>query len=110
MDAIPPADPSPDPNPFEPPRAAGGKPRRPAYRPLPLVGQIAGRLVVLLAGVIAFVGTCVPIGAAAFNRSDTLFGLAWLIGLAAAVLAGWGTFRLIFRSRWRRLPPDEVDR
>ena len=111
MDAIPPADPPHEPNPFKPPRTATLESRRPEYRPLPILGQIAGRLAVLLAGVIAFAGTCIPIGAAAFNRNDTLFGLAWVIGFAAATLAGSAVYGLIFQSRWRRLPPEqEADR
>ena len=114
MDALPPADPSPEPNPFEPPRVPGGRPRRVAYRAFSIVGSIFGVVAVIVAGIIAFVGTCFPIGLVAFGRGENggpgsvaLFYSAWVVGFAAALLAGFGTFRLIFRSRWRRLPADE---
>lgn len=116
MDADPPAPSTPEPNPFEPPRTPGGKPIRRAYRPVSLVGKVAGGVAVLLSGLIAFVGTCFPLGFGAFafggegNLAGFFLVMAWLIGAVVALLAAFGAFRLIFRSRQSEQTTDEVGR
>ena len=106
MDATP--SPTPEPNPYEPPHAPTPPPVR---RPMGTLAAVGGVFLVILSSVIAFVVTCVPVGVLSFvgninGKSGYLIGssVPWVVGIAAGLLAGFVTARLVFRTKRRGKP------
>ncbi len=111
MDAKPP-DPfePPKPNPYEAPSSLGVSPLGRARRKISVVGAIGGGLLVGLASVIAFVVTCVPLGAMTIvgrppQMNQPLLIGAWVVSGVAATIIGRLTYRTIFTTELRELPP-----
>lgn len=108
MDASPPAQPTPpEPNPYEPPHAPTGPPAAKRSPALSALATGTGVILVFVSSLIAFVGTCVPLGFVTLGAMDNpnargLIVLPWLVGLACGAGAGVLTFRLIFRSKRRQ--------
>jgi hypothetical protein len=68
-------------------------------------GTLAAMVVIGVSAIAAFVITCLPIGAAAFSvgrPGGILFVTAYLVGLCAALGAGYGVYRLIRRIGRRK--------
>jgi len=103
MDAAPPDPPKvPEPNPFEPPRAA--TPRKGSATAVSFLGKLAGALFVVLASSIAFVATCYPIGLIGMSKVPGDYGPAILITactVGGVVAIGVG-YLLSKAQRWRR--------
>lgn len=114
MDATPP-DPT-DSNPYEALRGAIGPPRKAAVSAVSILRKVAVALLVTLAGLIAFVATCFPIGYAGMS---TLAGAqAEIAVLVFACIVGAGVavavVRFILKARKPRrnsipAPTDEAD-